>query len=70
MEAPNELTWSYVRFLFSFAMARLGQFHQARQLYNQAQEKLDLKNEIHGFLARAYIERVEHAISGSSISGK
>lgn len=63
-EAPNKLTFAYVRFSFAFAMARLGRADRSRALTAEATDRLDQDDPLHHFLVRAYGERIEHAQSG------
>lgn len=64
VEAPPALTRAYVRMVFAYGFARLGAADRARELRSLALNDLDLREPVHGFLARAYGARVEHAVEG------
>ncbi|MCP3102328.1 hypothetical protein LZ198_25995 [Myxococcus sp. K15C18031901] len=67
VEAPQELTQAYVRFVFACGMARLGQSDGARALAEAATRALDAKEPIHGFFLRAYAARVDQALEGQPL---
>ncbi len=64
VEADPKLTLAYVRFVIGYGSARIGQIEQARAYGAAASKLLDLGEPIHGFLARAYLARIEQAIEG------
>jgi cellulose synthase operon protein C len=64
VEAPPSLTLAYVLFIAACGLARLGRAEQARAHAERARKLLDLDEPVHGFLARAYLARVEQAIEG------
>lgn len=63
-EADPKLTAAYVGFVFAYGAARLGRVDWARKLRQQSLGALDQNDAVHGFLARAYAARVDHALEG------
>ncbi len=64
VEASPSLTLAYVLFVAACGSARLGRVEVARAFTERAQKLLDFDEPVHGFLARAYLARVEQAIEG------
>lgn len=64
VEAAVEHTRAYVHLCFAYGFARLGQPDRARALREGACAGLNLKDAIHGYLARAYSARIDHALEG------
>ena len=64
IEAPTNLTRSYVWLSIAYGFARLGQAQRANELREQAAESLDLSDPVHGYLHQAYSARIDQALQG------
>ncbi len=67
VEAKEELTGAYVRFVLAYGFARLGRSDRARELRDEARRTLDLGDAIHGFLADAFSARIDHALEAKPV---
>lgn len=63
VEAPLPLTRAYVRLVFAYGFARLGQVDRARAL-REPGDVLDRGDPVHRYLVRAYQVRIDQALEG------
>ncbi len=56
----------YVKFVFAYSLARMGEVVNSRELLHQATEELDSTDTIHLWMGMAFNFRVEQAAQGGS----
>lgn len=61
IEASELFTNAYVSLIFAYGLACLGQVNESKDIINNITPILDNKDEVHGFLFRAYLERIKQA---------